>query len=267
MNAVEQNSLKERMKKYESVSKCYLTTRVPVIIRIDGKAFRTFTKGFNKPYDEVFAKVMQKTMKYLCENIQNCVLGYTQSDEISLVLIDYQNTETWFGYNVQKMNSVSASMATMAFNNAFIDVLEEYSGFIYSEFATDEDERHFDFLCSVAEKRQAMFDARVFNIPKEEVCNYIYWRQLDAVRNSIQKTGLSYFSHKKLQNKSMNEIKTMLIKNCGFNWDTNPVMYKWGTCCVRRIDETTGKNKWFIDNNTPLFKDEERRYVNELVLF
>jgi len=95
--------------------------RTPVAIRIDGKAFHTFTRGFNKPFDDVLISAMQDTMKYLCENIQGCVLGYTQSDEITLILVDYKrlNSSAWFDYKVQKMCSIAASMATMAFNKAF----------------------------------------------------------------------------------------------------------------------------------------------------
>ena len=114
------DELGKRMKNfYESVPKTKLIRRMPVAIRIDGKAFHTFTKGFERPFDEVLMRTMQDTMKYLCENIQGCVLGYTQSDEITLILVDYQKLDTsaWFDYEVQKMCSISASMATMAFNN------------------------------------------------------------------------------------------------------------------------------------------------------
>ena len=116
------DALGDRMKhNYEEVSKTRLTRRVPVIIRLDGCHFHTVTRGFNKPFDEVMIKTMQDTMKYLCENIQGCVLGYTQSDEITLVLQDYRElgTDAWFDYEVQKMCSVSAAMATYAFNKYF----------------------------------------------------------------------------------------------------------------------------------------------------
>ena len=117
------DSLGDRMKEYEYVTRNYLTRKLPVIIRIDGKAFHSFTRGFKKPFDEIFVKSMQETTKYLCENVQGCVLGYTQSDEITLVLVDYQNREAsaWFDNNIQKMVSVSASMATMAFNRFFVN--------------------------------------------------------------------------------------------------------------------------------------------------
>ena len=116
------DALGDRMKNnYEEVTKTRLTRRTPVIIRLDGCHFHIFTRGFKKPFDEVLVKSMQATMKYLCKNIQGCVLGYTQSDEITLVLVDYKelNTSAWFDYEVQKMCSISASMATMAFNKFF----------------------------------------------------------------------------------------------------------------------------------------------------
>ena len=116
------DELGTRMKTfYEQIPKTKLTRRTPVIIRIDGKAFHTFTRGFKKPFDEVLIQTMQETTKYLCENVQGCVLGYTQSDEVSLVLVDYQRFETsaWFDYEIQKMCSIAASMATMAFNKCF----------------------------------------------------------------------------------------------------------------------------------------------------
>ena len=99
----------KRMKKYEYVSRTYLTTRTPVIIRIDGKCFHSFTRGFKKPFDEILSDTMQETMKYLCENIQGCVLGYTQSDEITLILVDYKDIDTcaWFDYNIQKCPNIS----------------------------------------------------------------------------------------------------------------------------------------------------------------
>ena len=115
------DALGERMKKYEYVTRTHLMTRTPVIIRIDGKAFHTFTRRFKKPFDEILVKSMQETMKYLCENIQGCILGYTQSDEITLVLVDYKELDTcaWFDYNIQKMCSIVSSMATLAFNQIF----------------------------------------------------------------------------------------------------------------------------------------------------
>ena len=99
---MDKTALGDRMKSYEAIPKNFLMRRQPVIIRLDGKAFHSYTRGFDKPFDAELMKAMQQTMKYLCEEIQGCVIGYTQSDEITLVLCDYQklDTDAWFGYNV-----------------------------------------------------------------------------------------------------------------------------------------------------------------------
>ena len=99
------DELGNRMKEYyENIPKTKLRRRCPTILRIDGKSFHTFARNFQKPFDEILIISMQETMKYLCENIQGCVLGYTQSDEITLVLIDYKKltSQAWFDYEVQK---------------------------------------------------------------------------------------------------------------------------------------------------------------------
>ena len=177
--AKKNDSLGDRMKGYEGVSRNFLTRRVPAIIRLDGKAFHTFTKGMEKPFDLVLTQAMQETMKYLCENIQGCVLGYTQSDEITLVLTDYATiqTDAWFGYNIQKMCSVSASMATMAFNREFERIAEDWfhdNGPYWGSIDVDVDVDLTLYKRRNAyqkKMRTAMFDSRVFSVPKEEVCN------------------------------------------------------------------------------------------------
>ena len=263
------DELGKRMKKYESVSKTALMRRTPVIIRIDGKAFHTFTKGFAKPFDKVLVKTMQETTKYLCENIQGCVFGYTQSDEISLVLIDYQTltTDAWFDYEVQKLCSIAASMATMAFNKFF------YQNAIinYANIAKMDTPDYCTVLEKAAEKG-AMFDARCFNIPKEEVTNCIYWRQLDATRNSIQMVGQAHFSHNELHEKTCNQIQDMLHEQKGINWNDYPAYLKRGTAVVqaevdRAEDEygTPPHTQWFIDLNMPQLKGDGRAYLDKLI--
>lgn len=276
------SALAKRMKKYEAVPKNTLMRRTPVIIRVDGRAFHTFTKGFQKPFDDVLMRVMQDTMKYLCENIQGCVFGYTQSDEITLILIDYKklNSEAWFDYEVQKMCSIVASMATMAFNRFFMYEYEEFNRWIYEGSPTDEDKRlndvYYNAMC-----KGAMFDARAFNLPKEEVTNNIYWRQLDASRNSIQMVGQANFSHRELLNKTCDQIQDMLMTQRGINWNDMGTSYKRGSCCVRNrrfistsVDGTETcemrnpkepETAWIIDNDIPIFKGEGRRYIDELI--
>ena len=252
------DNLGKRMKEfYESVPKSKLMRRTPVAIRIDGKAFHTFTRGFVKPFDRVLMESMQETMLYLCENIQGCVFGYTQSDEITLILIDYQNLETaaWFDYEVQKMCSVAASMATMAFNKFFRQNVETYVR--KPPFSADPLANRY----IAAVDKGAMFDARCFNIPREEVCNLVYWRQLDASRNSIQMVAQSKFSHKELQGKSCAELQEMLMATYGINWNNYPIDCKRGSACVR-----DGEG-WIVDTEMPILRGEERSYVNSRILF
>ncbi len=267
---------------YEMIPKTKLMRRIPVIIRVDGKAFHTFTRNFQKPFDDVLIESMQETMKYLCENIQGCVLGYTQSDEITLVLIDYKrlNSSAWFNYEIQKLCSIAASMATMAFNKFFFENSKRYMdkyGYPKETMIKYGDQ----ILAYVkAVNRGAMFDARCFNIPKEEVTNLIYWRQLDASRNSIQMVGQANFSHKELQNKSCNDIQDMLMTQKGINWNCLPTYQKRGSCCVRNKiviesdgitataqlrDTSKSENEWIIDTEIPIFKGEGRAYIDSLV--
>ena len=281
------DDLGTRMKTfYEQIPQTKLMRRCPVALRIDGKAFHTFTKRFHKPFDEVLIKSMQETMKYLCENIQGCVLGYTQSDEITLILVDYKKltSSAWFDYEVQKICSVAASMATMAFNEAFRSNAIEFA---YNNGENYERTSEEYKLCGVyrdAANKGAMFDCRCFNIPKEEVTNLVYWRQLDASRNSIQMLGRANFSHRELQNKSCNDIQKMLINQKGIDWDDLPTHQKRGSCCVKayenyeRRETPLGNNldfgsilceskrsRWVIDKDIPVFKGENRKYIDKLV--
>lgn len=288
------DELGKRMKGfYEQIPKTKLMRRTPVIIRLDGKAFHTFTRGFDKPFDEILIKAMQETTKYLCENIQGCVLGYTQSDEITLVLVDYKklNSAAWFDYEVQKMCSVAASMATMAFN---IELREAVNIQFHNDFkkrglhdmlnfdSDDEWDKAYAQLEEYYDDKYyskvgtAMFDARCFNIPKEEVTNCIYWRQLDATRNSIQMVGQANFSHKELHGKSCNMIQDMLMTQKNINWNDLPTYQKRGSCVIknRMVSEPYGNRMmttevsnghWFVDKEIPIFKGDGRKYIDDLV--
>ena len=251
------DQLGQRMKEYyEQVPKFRLYRRTPVAIRIDGKAFHTFTRGFQKPFDKVLGNAMVRTMEYLCKNIQGCVFGYTQSDEITLLLIDYQTFETsaWFDYEIQKICSISASMATMAFNKFFS---EEVNAWFEEQFVpiSEEVAQLHNLYCKKAENG-AMFDARCFNIPREEATNLIYWRQLDATRNSIQMVGQANFSHSELQGCSCNVIQDMLHEQCGINWNNFPTRWKRGVAWTRARG---------VDYEMPILKGENRKYVDSVI--
>ena len=298
-----------RMKQYEQLAEMRLEKKVPVAIRLDGKAFHTFTKGLEKPFDQIFSASMQGTMQALCEDIQGCVFGYTQSDEITLILIDYQNPESsaWFDYRVQKMASVAAGLATKYFNYFFQVLVSDKVGKNICESAEaaieeisdedipllGEDSEEIEALVSTVstsfspyintllEKSDegASFDARCFNIPREEVCNLIYWRQTDAIRNSIQACGQATFSHKELHGKSCEEIKEMLKKDeTPLDWDKDiPIYWQRGCACYKEdyidiIEKTKDgfpniivRTRWKIDREMPILKGENREYVEKWV--
>ena len=253
------------------------------------RAGHSFTKGFERPFDEVFIKSMQETAKYLCENIQNCKLSYQQSDEITLLLVDYDklNTDCFFDYRVDKLCSIAASMATMAFNKFFEKYVDEYRFSKWDGVSKYEDGTwgYIQTLLNAVDKG-AMFDARCFNIPKEEVTNLLYWRQDDAAKNSIQMVGRAFFSHKELHKKSRNDIQDMLMTQKGINWNDFPTYQKRGSCCIKTEEKITEditiiKNRfgedgkkhvvnmkrphWIIDTEIPIFKGEGREYIDRLV--
>ena len=275
------DALGDRMKSYyEETTKTKLIRRMPVIIRLDGCHFHTFTRGFRKPFDELLIKTMQATMKYLCENIQGVVLGYTQSDEITLVLQDYAKLETsaWYDYEVLKMTSVSAALATYAFNKYFNE-------FYLEQLAEKGEEDEYDLVYDRARRQGAYFDSRVFNIPKEEVTNCVYWRQKDAERNSVNSLAQSLFSHKSLQGLNLKETMTKIEQEKGIIWGELPTTYKRGSCCIKVYNKIVGgsyntkegykdftlpetdavRGEWQIDNNIPQFKDEGRNYIEKLI--
>ena len=279
------DDLGTRMKEYEKRNQYYLQKRTPVAIRVDGRSFHTFTKGFKRPFDDILMKSMQETAKYMCENMGNAKLAYVQSDEITIILVDYDTLETdcWFNYRTDKLCSISASMATMAFNRVFVKNVDEWGRLTFpnwDEGGTNE-EVDVDLLklndaYQRAIGKGAMFDARCFNIPKEEVTNLIYWRQLDATRNSIQMVGQANFSHKELQNKSCNMIQDMLHEQKGINWNDFPVDCKRGAAVIKKkigtniaaacgIAGATYENQWVIDRNMPMLKSEDRAYIDDLI--
>lgn len=216
-------SIMTRMKSnYENRSKTFLTRRTPVIIRLDGKAFHTYTRRLNKPFDEGLIEDMEATTKFLCENIQGVKLGYCQSDEISLLLTDYEtlDTQAWFDYNVQKMTSISASMAAAKFNQLRLQ-RNIGSEFDYGNV------RYMD--SEFLNNKLAFFDSRVFNIPKEEVSNYFLARQKDAVKNSIAMLAQSLYSPEELRKKNQSNMQELCWQK-GHNW--NDLIYKKKRGCT-----------------------------------
>lgn len=230
-----------RMKAYEKAYKVSLPKRLPVIIRIDGKAFHTYTRGLKKPFDEGLAEAMSQTAKYLCENISGCKLAYYQSDEISLLITnnDKLTTEAWFDNGLQKIVSVSASMATAYMNS------------LAWEGKPD---------------KLAMFDSRAFIVPEDEVANYFLWRQQDATKNSISMVAQANFSQKELNGLSGSQMQDKLMVEKDINWNNIDTWKKRGLCVVRKnIEKVRGeRNPWITDLEIPIFS-QDRDYIGRLL--
>lgn len=226
-----------RMKNYEKISDYYLNTDIPIVARIDGKAFHTFTKRLERPYCKSLHDLMVDTTCFLIE-MSSALCGYTQSDEISLIFQKpLPTSELFFNGRIAKLDSILASFTTAYFNHNLVDPLKIHvTGF-------------------------GFFDCRVFNVPNDvEALNYLVWRQRDATRNSIQMAGQAKFSHKQLENKNTNNIQEMLWQQHKINWNDYPEFFKRGSLCKK-----VTYNKYLSGLHTlsePTFKDDYGEYVN-----
>jgi tRNA(His) guanylyltransferase len=260
------DNIGDRMKKfYEDTYRFHLPMRLPIIIRLDACHFHTYTKKCKRPVDHGLVHVMNETAKYLCKNIQGAQIGYVQSDEISILLNNYQtlNTEAWFDNNLQKMVSVSASMA-----GAF------FTANSWRIFRPEKDiyPMGTDALDTI---KIATFDSRAFVMPKEEVNNYFIFRQQDATRNSVQMLARSLCSHKECTDKNNSELQNMLLEK-GINWNDCPTSQKRGRCIIKsklmkqgtnpKTGETFAaeRSEWAVDNEIPIFS-QNREYINQYV--
>lgn len=198
MSKNKNNALGDRMKKYEVITRTHLIPKLYTIIRLDGKAFHTYTKQFKKPFDDVLINAMDETAKYLCSNIQGAKFAYVQSDEITIFISDMDSLEQqmWFDGEVQKIVSIAASMASAMFNHVMV---------------VNKLQHNID-IQSVINMKLAEFDARVFQVPTvDELINCFIWRQQDCIRNSVSSVAQYRFSPKELHKKSTKDMKQMLI--------------------------------------------------------
>jgi len=241
----DKTSLGDRMKRYEQSVSGLLIPRTPTIIRVDGKAFHTFTRKLTSKVDPSCAtgpsadmhKIMMAVANALCSQIQNCVFAYSQSDEISFFLRDWDElgTQQWFGGKVQKIVSISAAMASVYFEVLWRNHwIHAHPTMVPTELP-----------------QQPLFDARVFQLPKEEVTNYFIWRQKDATRNSINFVARLYFSHKQLDGKNTSEVQDMLYNEHNVNWNDLATWKKRGACVVDGV----------LDDEIPIFT-QDRSYID-----
>jgi len=241
---MDKTSLGDRMKhNYENVYRIKLPKRMPVIIRIDGKSFHTLTKKMDKPYDKEFKDVMMGVAEYLVENIMGCKFAYVQSDEISLLLVNYDKleTEAWFDNNLQKMASISASMATAKFNELYANISEH--------------KKIVNF---------GMFDSKIFVIPREEVVNYFIFRQQDATCNSIQGLGQVEFGHNRIYGHNIVKVQDMLMLEKGINWNDVDTYFKRGGCVYRGIttERIIKREKFSIKKEMKTIEDYESKTID-----
>lgn len=236
---------------YENRTKQLLMRRTITILRLDGKGFSKFTKGFNKPFDDGFSDDMDETARFLCENIQGAKFGYTQSDEITIVLCDYDNQETsaWFDYNVQKMVSISSSIATAKFNQLRARRLSNYASI------------DFDDLNNM---QLAMFDSRVFQVPTlDEMVNTLIFRQQDCTRNSVSMAADALLIGS--MDGVKNDVKQdRLFKEAGVNWNDYKTKYKRGSV-IKKVEVNVGnaiRNRWIVDDETPIFTQDKDYLLN-----
>jgi len=247
----------DRMKEYyERPASTYLPRRTNTIIRLDGVGFSKFTRGLDRPYDTSFVDAMNETAAALCKAIQGAKCAFVQSDEISILLTDYDTNDTsaWFGGNTQKITSVAAGMATAHFNRAFTHKNKNMPGF---------------------------FDARVFTVPfAEEVVNCFLWRQQDCTRNSVSMLAQQLYSHKELHGKDVSMMQSLIydkrdelrpmLTNAGIltleeaskpnlDWSDLPAGLKRGRFITRKTllvnDALHGeytRNKW-VAEGAPMF--------------
>lgn len=244
------DDLGNRMKEnYENRSKVFLPRRAYTILRIDGKAFHTYTKGLVRPFDDGLIEDMDYTAQHLCKKIMGAKFAYTQSDEISILVTDFDTytTDAWFDNSVQKMVSISASMATACFNRQR-----------YVRYLTEKSNLLEGYLTPL---KDAEFDSRVFQIPcRFEVENYFRWRQLDCIRNSIASLAQSLYSPKQLHGKNTREQQDMIHEK-GQNWNDLDPKYKIG----RFITKSSITTLDFLRKNGDIIEHDLLNYIPEMV--
>lgn len=251
------DELGDRIKTYyENRTRAYLPRRTYTIVRVDGKSFKTYTKGLNKPFDDGLIDDMNETACYLCKNIQGAKFGFVQSDEISILLTDFDkiSTDAWFDGNIQKMVSVAASMATSKFNQLrlFRYMKDRFNEGGVNRIELETAYQYNEWLVELSNLKLAEFDARVFTISsKAEVANCFIWRQQDCVRNSILTVAQSLYGHKEMEGKNTSELQEIIFQK-GQNWNDYAPKYKRGRFIF--------KQEFEIDNDNYLSKPAIRSH-------
>ena len=231
------------MKEYEKAYDIKLPKRMPIILRIDGRSFHQVLKNAEKPFDKDVKTFMDSVAVALVDEVGGAVFAYVQSDEVNLLVINYSTLEfePYFNNELQKIVSVTASIATREFNS-MIDTYKNKAKILYGTF-----------------------DSRAFVLPKEEVCNLFLWRQQDCERNSVQMVARSLYTHKQCENKNNSQLQDMMFKK-GINWNSLPVWQKRGRAVYRKAytENRVLKSRIIIDDEIPVFS-EDREFIDRFV--
>ena len=226
--------LSDRCKAYEACYDFKIPERIPIILRLDGRSFHTFTRKMklDRPLDEGFHRAMVKTMLSLCSEIMHARFGYTQSDEISILIYPkYANSQAWFDNRVVKMATAAAALASVRFNHALLDTLSKVRGWPETFIELG--------------KACPTFDAHLFVIPVHDVANAFLWRQADAARNSVTMHAEFHLERKTLEGISTLE-RIERLKAIQVDWNSLPTWQKWGTGTVKKVfeHEKTMRTRW-----------------------
>jgi tRNA(His) guanylyltransferase len=233
------SGLDVRQKAYEQPFNQVLPCRIPLIVRIDGCHFHSYTKTLPRPFDDVFMTAMDNVAAALCQEISGAQLAYVQSDEISLLIHTYKklDSQAWAGNRVNKITSLTAGIASATMTLESVNVFGEH--------------------------RSGYFDSRAFVIPESDINNYFLWRQRDATRNSIMVVAQSMYSPKQLHKKNTDELQEMIFQK-DVNWNDLPVPYKRGRCIIKETFDLNGaiRTRWIPDNNIPVFS-QDTEYIEK----
>lgn len=263
MGKIKKDSLGDRQKAYEAVNDRILVPKMSFIVRVDGKAFHTYTRGFVKPFDTIMGATMIEVTKKLCEEIAGAVLGYTQSDEITIVCkyTDRIVSQAWFNGRVRKIETIAASKATKWFNEIFSEKVHDY----IENYEGTEEYKNTLRLFYNKKIGMAEFDARAFNIPEWDCINNVIWRQQDATRNSVEAVGHANFNTKELHKVNCEGIKEMLLKQKSINWESDFTPYqKYGAFCYKIQEtrtikgETVERTLWYCNPYEEYIITEDR---------
>ncbi len=275
MKEDDKDALGSRIKDHEHRSRFMLPRRTYTLVRVDGKSFHNYTSGCQRPYDIGLMEDMDSAARALCEQMEGARLAYVQSDEITILLTDFESpqTQAWFDNNLCKIVSISASIATSEFNRARLMRKLTLEALPFATLTCD----------YLRDFKQAHFDSRAFSIAdKMEVYNTFLWRQQDATRNSISMAAQANFSHSELQGKSSNEMQEMLFQEKGINWSQDyPIGFKRGRCIVRQevskdldyVDKRTGevhkidgvlRHEW-KSVDPPQFSSDDRSWIMQYI--